>query len=146
MLFLLVASYAYANSNIKVVLNSNIELSLNPEGISQNQGYGPQPSERQGYGQRTPRKQGYGPVVEFNPRRYNETTTRRNPSSSYTEDTGNYNSHIRRRSRLPDPNQEMLLKIPATSNCRCYNDDPVQGRIRYQSHLGWLQKLVCMAY
>lgn len=127
-------------------MNSNIELSLNPEGISQKQGYGPQPSERQGYGQRTPRKQGYGPVVEFNPRRYNETITRRNPYSSYTEDTGNYNSHIRRRSRLPDPNQEMLLKIPATSNCRCYNDDPVQGRIRYQSHRGWLQKLVCMAY
>lgn len=40
---------------------------------------------------------------------------------------------------MPDPNQEMLLKIPATSNCRCYNDDPVQGRIRYKTHLGWLQ-------
>lgn len=141
-----VLSYAYGSSNIKVVLNSNIELSLNPERTSQRQGYGPGPSQRRGYGPHTTPTQGYGPVVEFKPRRYNETTNQRNPYSSSAEDTGNYNSYNGRRSRLPDPDQEMLLKIPATSNCRCYNNDPVQGRIRYQPYRDWLQRLVDMAY
>lgn len=111
--FLFVASSAYSNSYTKLVLNTNIELSINPERFSQRQGYGPH----------SPNKHGYSSVVSGEP-----------------------SPHFRRRSRLPDPDQEVLLKIPATFNCRCYNDDPVQGRIHYQSRRGWLQRLVEMAY
>lgn len=107
--FLFVASSAYSNFNIELVLNTNIEHSLNPERFSQRQGYGPH----------SPNKHGYSSVVSGEP-----------------------SSHFRRRSRLPDPDQDVLLKIPATFNCRCYNDDPVQGRIHYQSRRGWLQRLV----
>lgn len=111
--FLFVASSAYSNFNIELVLNTNIEHSLNPERFSQRQGYGPH----------SPNKHGYSSVVSGKP-----------------------SPHFRRRSRLPEPDQEVLLKIPATFNCRCYNDDPVQGRIHYQSRRRWLQRLVEMAY
>uniref|UniRef100_K1QGI2 Peroxidasin-like protein n=1 Tax=Magallana gigas TaxID=29159 RepID=K1QGI2_MAGGI len=104
--FLFVASSAYSNFNIELVLNTNIEHSLNPERFSQRQGYGPH----------LPNKHWYSSVVSGKP-----------------------SPHFRRRSRLPEPDQEVLLKIPATFNCRCYNDDPVQGRIHYQSRRRWLQ-------
>lgn len=45
--FLSVASTAYSDSNIKLVLNTNIELSINPERFSQRQGYGPRSPNKQ---------------------------------------------------------------------------------------------------
>lgn len=132
MFFLLVASYAYARSNFNV----GFELSLNSNRLTQRDRYGPWQS--QGHG--------YDPVSEFKPRRYHETTNPRVPYSAFAGDSGRQSPYYGRRSRLPDPYQEGLLKIPATSNCRCYNNDPVQGRIRYQPHRGWFQRLVGMAY
>ena len=105
---LLPASIVEANQNIKLMIDTNIEFLSNPyRSLSR-------------YGNNDRRT-----VIPY----VNNRSENRNLApSSY--DASNAWSQT---SRMPNPSQEQLLKIPATGSCRCYNDDPFQGRI---SHSG----------
>ena len=102
------ASIVEANQNIKLMIETNIELLSNPyRSLSR-------------YGSNDRRT-----VIPY--------VNNRSENKNLAPSSYDASNAWPQTSRMPNPSQEQLLKIPATGSCRCYNDDPFQGRI---SHSG----------
>ena len=103
---LLPASIVEANQNIRLMMDTNIEFLSNPY----------RSLSRYGYNDRRT-------VFPY--------VTNRSENKNLAPISYDASNAWPQTSRMPNPSQEQLLKIPATGSWRCYNDDPLQGRISH---------------
>ena len=146
---LLPASIVEANQNIKLMIDTNIELLSNPYRSLSRYGNDDRRTVIPYVNNRSENKN-LAPSSYDASKSWPQTSRMPNPSRYGNNDRRTVIPYVNNRSenknlapssydawpqtsRMPNPSQEQLLKIPATGSCRCYNDDPFQGRI---SHSG----------